>query len=280
LLDARLREMRCSKRWKKKAALIALGQTRAHEAIAPLVGTLESDDLDLRTAAVRGLGAIGTVEAAIPLLERMTTGELNVPVATASTALVSCCKSSPATLLRFLHLAENKNRELMARVLAETDLGNLGEELVSLACDSNPEIRACAARGLGKLDPTLSLLSLTNLSIDDVWFVRLRAVIALGGIDEPASTDALLQALCDSNRLVRQRAAAALVRRSQDIRDILRQAISLNDSYGLQALISEMERQGTSESMLREARLRENASLGKSIDSAREELRLAAAGAR
>jgi len=280
LLDSRLLHARSTKKWEKKTALIALGQTRAKEAIMPLVEALDSDDPELRAAAVRGLGAIGTSEAAIPVLERLATGELNVPAATASTALASCCKNSPRTLLRYLQLSESKNRELLARVLPETDLDSLGEELVSLACDRNPEIRACAARGLTKLNPLIAVPSLTTLSIDDIWYVRLRAVIALGTIEGAESTDALLQALCDSNRLVRQRAAAALVRRSQDIQHILRQAISLNDPYGLQALISELERQGTSEVTLRDLVLKENATLGQSITNAREELRLAVAGAR
>jgi hypothetical protein len=280
LLDQRLHEARRGRKWGKRTALIALGATRAQEAVGPLLEALDSADLQLRTAAVRGLGAIANADAALPILERLTTGELKVPPATISTALVSCCEHRPVTLLRYFYLTQGENRELIARVLAECELETLGEELLSLARDGNPEIRACSARGLPKLDPALAVPVLADLSVDDCWFVRLRAVVSLGCVDHPAAIDPLLQALCDSNRLVRQRAAAALVRRSSQIGEIVSQAVGMNDAYGLQALVSEMERKGTSEATLRELRLRDNASLSSAIVNAREGLKLVGAGAR
>lgn len=278
LLDKRLEEARRSAVRKRRTALIALGQTRAPEAIKPLVAALDSSDVDVRTAAVRGLGAIGTVSAAVPILERLSTAELRVPVATTSTALVSCCQHSPDRVLKYFWLASGPYRELLARVLAETELEVLGEELISLANDPNPEVRACAARGLAKLHPSLAIPALISLSIDEVWFVRLRAVIALGSIASAACMRPLLQSLCDPNRFVRQRAAAALVSRSFDIGVVIREAVALNDQYGLQALVSEIERTGETDSLIREM-LTHNSSLGSAISNAREDLRITGASA-
>src|SRR5690348_7387694 len=104
LLDVRLHEARWSEGWRQRAALVALGRTRTREAIAPLVDALNSPNIDIRTAAVRGLGAIGLVEAAVPILERIATDEINVPVAALSTALVQCCGQTPRKLLRYFHI--------------------------------------------------------------------------------------------------------------------------------------------------------------------------------
>jgi len=47
---------------------------------------------------------------------------------------------------------------------------------------------------------------------DEVWFVRLRATIALNEIRHPRTIPLPLEAVRDSNRLVRRRAASTLAR--------------------------------------------------------------------
>lgn len=274
LLDVRLHEARATEGWKRRSALVALGRTRTREAIAPLVDALSSPDLDMRTAATRGLGEIGLPEAAAPILERLSTHELDVPAAVVSSALVNCCDQQPRALLRYFHITTGKERELLARVLSESDLASLGEELISLAKDESPEVRASAARGLPKLHPSIAIPVLTELTEDDSWFVRLRAVVSLGAMDVPDVIKPTVRMLCDNNRLVRQRAAAALVRRSDQLRSILEEAIALQDRYGLQALLSELERSGESEPIVRSLRESGSKSLIEAIQRAREALRL------
>ena len=274
LLDVRLHEARATDGWRRRSALVALGRTRSREAIAPLVDALSSPDLDMRTAATRGLGEIGLPEAAAPLLERLSTHELDVPAAVVSAALVNCCDHQPRALLRYFHITTGKERELLARVLSESDLASLGEELISLAKDESPEVRASAARGLPKLHPSIAIPMLTELTEDESWFVRLRAVVSLGAMDSPDVIKPLVRMLCDSNRLVRQRAAAALVRRSEQLRSILDDAIALQDRYGLQALLSELERSGESEPIIRSLRESGSRTLIAAIQRAREALRV------
>lgn len=274
LLDVRLHEARATEGWKRRSALVALGRTRTREAIAPLVDALSSPDLDMRTAATRGLGEIGLPEAAAPILERLSTHELDVPAAVVSAALVTCCGQQPRSLLRYFHITSGKERELLARVLSEADLGSLGEELISLAKDESPEVRASAARGLPKLHPSIAVPVLTELADDESWFVRLRAVVSLGSLDVPDVIAPTVRRLCDSNRLVRQRAAASLVRRSDQLRSILDEAIALEDRYGLQALLSELERSGESEPIIRSLQQSGSKGLIAAIQRAREALRL------
>ena len=274
LLDVRLRDARTSTGWKQRSALVALGRTRTHEAVGPLVDALGSPDIQVRTAAVRGLGEIGLVEAAAPILERLSTGELDIPPAVISSALVQCCANEPRRLLRYIHLTKGAERELLARVLAEADLSSLGEELISLANDASPEVRASAARGLPKLHPSIAVPVLTDLAADDSWFVRLRAAVALGSMGAPDAIEPLIGMLCDSNRLVRQRAAAALVRRSNHLQKILENAVALNDNYGLQALLSELDRSVESEPMVRAIQRSSEPGLASAIQRAREQLTL------
>lgn len=278
LLDVRLHEARATQGWKRRSALVALGRTRTREAIAPLVDALSSPDLDMRTAATRGLGEIGLPEAAAPILERLSSHELDVPAAVVSAALVNCCGHLPRSLLRYFHITTGKERELLARVLAEADLGSLGEELISLAKDESPEVRASAARGLPKLHPSIAIPVLTELTEDESWFVRLRAVVSLGLMDSPDVIAPTMRMLCDNNRLVRQRAAAALVRRSDELPSILDDAIALQDRYGLQALLSELDRSGESEPIIRALRRSGSSGLVAAVEKARHALRLANRG--
>ncbi|HWZ56480.1 MAG TPA: HEAT repeat domain-containing protein, partial [Verrucomicrobiae bacterium] len=76
---------------------------------------------------------------------------------------------------------------------------------------------------------------------DSVWFVRLRAVSALNGIPHPRTIPPLLEAICDSNRLVRIRAAAALSKFEHETTEILQSIVDSRDRYALHAMISALE---------------------------------------
>jgi HEAT repeat protein len=131
-----------------------------------------------------------------------------------------------------------------------------------------------AARGLPKLHASIAVPVLTELAADDSWFVRLRAAVALGSMGVPDAIEPLLHMLCDSNRLVRQRAAAALVRHSNQLQKILENAVALNDNYALQALLSELDRSGESEPMVRSVQRSSEPGLATAIQRARDELKL------
>jgi HEAT repeat protein len=75
-------------------------------------------------------------------------------------------------------------------------------------------------------------------------------VVALSSIQEPGRIRPLLHALCDSNRFVRQRAAWAFSQMGSDLEQILYQVVDTQDSYALQAFVSELERTGATERLL------------------------------
>src|SRR5512142_1040839 len=136
LFDVRIYEARHSRGWKKCDALVALGRTRAPQAIPALTEALSDSSPQTRIAAVRGLGRIGLGAAAAPLLERLMTGELQVPEHTLKNALANCCRESPSLLLHAVQTATGHAREVLARVLAEVATPALGDELLTLAADN------------------------------------------------------------------------------------------------------------------------------------------------
>jgi len=250
LLDLRIREARSSEGWHRRSVLLALGRTRAPEAVPALVEALESSSEETRVAAVRGLGRISLAKAAVPLLDLYAAGQLNVPEHTLKNALLNCCRELPQVLLPYLNQTAGRTRELIARVLGELADPSLGEELLILAADPLPEVRASAARALAKVQPEISFPVLSTLAVDTEWFVRLRAVIALGSLDHAGKTHVLLRALCDLNRHVRQRSAWTLARMHQGKEDILEKVVATQDNYALQAFLSELERCGTLDAAL------------------------------
>jgi HEAT repeat protein len=250
LLDMRTYEARSATGWKRRGALLALGRTRAHEAIPALSEALDAPDEETRIAAVRGLGRTELPQAAIPILDCLFLSKQTIPEHAIKNALASCCRNSPGILLRYLKESAGRPREVLARVLAELATAELGEDLILLATDSDAEVRASAARALGNSQPSFALPVLSVMVKDEQWFVRLRAVVALASISHHARVRPLLRALCDSNRFVRQRAAWALIQIGSNLDDILSQVVETQDNYALQAFISELERSGSIETLV------------------------------
>src|ERR1700730_17527691 len=249
LLDMRIYEARTSRGLKQRTALLALGRPRAMEALTALPAGLDSHLRETRIAAVRGLGRTARMEAAIPILDRMVTGQFDAPERSLKNALVNCCRSDPAVLLNYIEQTHGPVRELLARVLGELASPKLGEELLVLASDVLPEVRASAARALGNTNVSYTLPALHSLATDPEWFVRLRAVVALGQIENIGKISILLRSLCDANRHVRQRAAWALAQMEPQLDQILEDVVATKDDYALQAFVSELERSGAIEKL-------------------------------
>jgi HEAT repeat protein len=127
--------------------------------------------------------------------------------------------------------------------------GALGDEVLLLAADSLPEVRACAARALGHAEFGFAFPTLATLARDEEWFVRLRAVTSLGKFGETRSVPVLIRALCDRNRQIRQRAAEALTH-VPDLMRVLGEVLTTGDAYALQAMIAELDRTGNFEKLM------------------------------
>ena len=241
LIEKRIFEARKLKGWRRRTALVALGRTRAPEGIPALSEALRDRDPEARNAALRGLGRLGSPEAAEEILNWLAESGVNVPVLPLQNALINCCRERPQILLSYLQLASPQLREVLARVLGEVASPSLGSELIGLADDELPELRAAAARALSNAQPGHAVEVLGELSRDPIWFVRLRAVVAIGKLYDPAAVPHLINALTDSNRLVRMRAAEALVDFKSELASIFAQVVKTGDRYGLHAFLAALE---------------------------------------
>lgn len=247
LLDERIYQARHCKGWNRRVALVALGRTRAQEAVPALAEALADtgSDPETRMAAIRGLGRSALPQAAVPIIEGLLSGELaGFPDFPIKNALANCCRDNAKLLVNYLPSASGPARELLARVLGELASSELGDELLVLATDPLPEVRASAARALAHADPDIAFPTLSVLANDPEWFVRLRAVVAVGFLPDQRKIRVLLRAVCDLNRHVRQRAATVLARMEPDLQEILTKIVATEDRYALQAFISELDRTG------------------------------------
>jgi HEAT repeat protein len=250
LLERAIYVARTARGWRRESALLRLGSTRAPEVLPTLIAALDSPSASLRTTAVRALGRTGLPQAATVLLERVAAGSLAAPAAVLKHALVAACRTDPTVLLPFLRDAHKPQYELLCHIAGEVASDKLADELMLLSGDRAPEIRAAAARAVCRVDKKIALPLLAELSMDDVWYVRLRAVMSLAQIRDPEARDALVRTLCDTTRLVRQRSAVALVEYETDLPGIAAATVATGDKYAAQALVSHLERCGKLEGVL------------------------------
>lgn len=244
LIEKRIFEARHHRGWRRHRALVALGRTRAPEGIPALSEGLRDRALETRLAALRGLGRIASPEAAEEILNWLAEAGLGLPELPLQSALIQCCVERPQLLLPYLQHADRRTREVLGRVLAEVATPSIGADLLRFVDDDLPELRAATARALSHAEPRMATDVLTQLAEDPVWFVRLRALVSLGKLGHQEAMPSLLRGLRDSNRLVRLRAAEALVGLRTDRVAVFEKVIATRDRYGLHAYLTALENAG------------------------------------
>ena len=241
LIEKRIFEARQLTGWRRMRALVALGRTRAPEGIPALAEGLRDRVLETRLAALRGLGRMACPQAAEEILAWVGETGLSVPALPLQSALIQCCAERPQLLLPYVQHAEGSLREVLGRVLGEVATPSLGLDLLQFVGDDLDELRAAAARALSHTKSGLAFDLLNELARDPIWFVRLRAIVSLGKLSDPRAIPSLLRGLTDSNRLVRLRAAEALVELKTEMAPIFGQVVQIRDRYGLHAFLTALE---------------------------------------
>src|SRR5712671_370545 len=148
LIEKRIFEARHFTGWRRMRALVALGRTRAPEGISALAEALRDSDLEIRLAALRGLGRTASPQAAEEILIWLGEKGLVVPALPLQSALIQCCAERPQLLLPYVQNAKGALREALGRVLGEVATPSLGMDLLQFVVDDLDELRAAAARVL------------------------------------------------------------------------------------------------------------------------------------
>jgi HEAT repeat protein len=241
LIEKRIFEARRLTGWRRMRALVALGRTRAPEGIPALAEALRDRHAEIRLAALRGLGRTACPQAADEILAWVAEAGLCVPALPLQSALVQCCAERPQTLLPFLQNAKGSLREALGRVFGEVATASLALDLLQFVDDDLDELRAAAARAMSQTKSALAFDVLNELAHDRVWFVRLRAIVGLGKLADSRAASPLVNGLKDSNRLVRLRAAEALVEIKVDMAAVFQRVVETRDRYGFHAYLTALE---------------------------------------
>ena len=241
LIEKRIFEAQHLKSWRRMRALVALGRTRAPEGVPALAEALRDRHLEIRLAALRGLGRTACPQAAEEILAWVGEAGLSVPALPLQSALIQCCAERPQLLLPLVEQAEGPLREILGRVLGEVATPAMGLELLQFVGDEREELRAAAARAMSQTDAGVAFDALTELADDRTWFVRLRAIIGIGRLADPRAIPTLLKGLTDSNRLVRLRAAEGLMPFRAVMATVFEEVVQLRDRYGLHAYLTALE---------------------------------------
>jgi len=244
LIDRCIQRVHGGRGWARRRAMLALGAMRVPEAIAPLTEALDDWQFDSRMAAVQGLGRTYLPEAAEPIIEMFMVGGLKVPADPVTNSLVRCFMNRPEAMLPYLRRSQGESRELLARVAGELATPAMADEMIILAADPRPEVRAATAKALAVAPLAIAIPALGDLARDEVWFVRLRATTSLNLIPHPRTIPILLEAVRDANRLVRVRAASALAKFERETMEILQSVVDSRDRYALHSMISALELSG------------------------------------
>jgi HEAT repeat protein len=241
LIEKRIFEARQLTGWRRMRALVALGRTRAPEGIPALAEGLQDSALETRLAALRGLGRMACPQAAEEILAWLEERGLTVPALPLQSALIQCCAERPQLLLPYVQNAEGRLREVLGRVLGDVATPSLALDLLQFVGDNLDELRAAAARAMSQSPSGLAPDVLNELAGDPVWFVRLRAIVSLGKLSDRRAIPPLLRGLTDSNRLVRLRAAEALVGLNGEMLQIFEQVVAAQDHYDMYAYLAALE---------------------------------------
>jgi HEAT repeat protein len=193
--------------WGKPAAVRALGEIGAAEAVEPLSRLLETPWVELQREVVVALGRIGDPRAADALLRVLETGEpsLRLPVIRTLGGIRS--PVAVDALAQVLDDPRGRHRREAAGALARIGAPAL-PALEPRLYGTDAAARRLAASCLGRVEGAGAVLERALRDTDSV--VRARAASGLGRVGTPSCRVALLDALADSHPAVRAAAAHAL----------------------------------------------------------------------
>ncbi len=184
-------------------ALVEIGES----AVAALIETLGSDDVDVRKFAVDALAGIGSTSALDAMLHTLGDGDPNVRAAAADAlGLIGGERSVEALLARSVDGAED------------------------------PLVRFSALSALARLEAPVTAHELAS-ALDDST-LRAAAFAVLGRRDDPEAVDRLLKGVVSGSRAARESAMEALLRllsgvdgsRADRLVSEIRAAVSASDS--------------------------------------------------
>jgi len=187
-----------------------LGESGTPEALRDLLDLLQDSDPKVRWSAARGLGRLGD-PSAVPVLLSSLEGARAVPVDVVADAVFEI-RDCPVSLLRQgLTSPSVSTRAVTVELLGRFQALAAADEVVHLL-DQDPsvEVRARAARSLGRMGSPRATRALLMSVNDGPAAMRAQAIWALGEIGAPEALPVLRATVLGPSRHLAELAADAL----------------------------------------------------------------------
>jgi HEAT repeat protein len=209
-VDAARRQAKSKRAVARAEAGEFLGESGSPEAVRDLVQLLQDPDAKVRWAAARGLGRLGH-PSAVPALLSSIDGSLPVPVDVVAGAVAEI-RECPVPLLREgLTSPSVPKRALTVELLGRFQALAAADELIDLLHnDPSVEVRARAARSLGRMGSPRAVKPLLGCVEDGPVATRAQAIWALGEMGALEAIPALRSTLLGSSHHLGELAADAL----------------------------------------------------------------------
>lgn len=224
-VDVARRQGRSKRAGTRARAGAFLGDSGSPDAVRDLVRLLQDPDPRVRWSAARGLGRLGHPSALSPLLASLEGGRA-VPVDVVADAVFQI-RNCPISVLR----QGVKSQSVPTRAVTVELLGRFQvlamdahDDIINvLHQDRSVEVRARAARALGRMGSPLAVDALLSHLDEGPVAMRVQAVWALGEIGSPRALPALRALLLGSCHQMAEAAAGALAAMGDVGTEVLRE---------------------------------------------------------
>ncbi len=225
-------------------AATRLGYVTDARSVYELARAADDRSDDVRLAVTLSLGRLRDARGLSGLLRVASKPAKGIPDLTLAAALAGCAEKSPGGVASLLLGRQTRQRVVGAWALSEVADKTCLRYLLVASKDLEPEVRAKVARALVRIPSQESADALRRLAQDPIWFVRVRALDALGRLKMPLDEDAVFAGLKDQVREVRYRAAFALRNIGGMKGDLVTRVLATQPRASFESLISEWDQAG------------------------------------
>ena len=232
-------------RWKRAAAVVAIGQLRLDQHPV-LVRALDDQDLEVAYVAAEAIGRLDTSEGARAIFERIGGQTDLLDSRLASLVEDMSCDASEV----FGEALRSKNITIVYWALTLTGRKKVVEliELVRPHLSSpDPNVRAAACECIGELKLRLTDGWLAPHLQDEAWFVQCHAIKALGEMNAVWAAEEISSLLHSPHWWVRQNATQALADLGSVSEPYVERILCSEDKYARNSAVEVLARLGWAE---------------------------------